>query len=395
MNIRGVLLAASLAAVPVSAFADQINGLYMTIGGGINRHSNQSSLTGVTPSLGISLPATAPQNEFGNGLTVLGAVGYGFGNGMRAEVEGAYRQNAVLRNRNPGILYDGNNERKYTLMLNGILDVDVGLPVKPFIGAGGGLAIVSWNPVNRTTNGLVNCCIANGLSPDPRIGLNYGSTPIDVSNLTKDSDVTYAVQLMAGVTYDIPWVQGLSFGAQYRFLMLPHNIKFENVLTIVPQAGFPPGPGRQTGVGHTTYSSHTSSELIFTLTYAFDTAPAPVPVAAVPASPGAKSYIVFFDWDKAILTARAKQIVAEAAQASTKAKTTKLEVDGHADTSGAPGYNRGLSERRAQVVAADLVRDGVPKENIFINSFGDTRPLVPTGPGVREPQNRRVEIVLK
>jgi OOP family OmpA-OmpF porin len=31
----------------------------------------------------------------------------------------------------------------------------------------------------------------------------------------------------------------------------------------------------------------------------------------------------------------------------------------------------------------------------MLQAFGDTRPLVPTGPGVREPQNRRVEIVLK
>jgi hypothetical protein len=27
--------------------------------------------------------------------------------------------------------------------------------------------------------------------------------------------------------------------------------------------------------------------------------------------------------------------------------------------------------------------------------YGDTHPWVPTGPGVREPQNRRVEIILK
>jgi outer membrane protein OmpA-like peptidoglycan-associated protein len=54
-----------------------------------------------------------------------------------------------------------------------------------------------------------------------------------------------------------------------------------------------------------------------------------------------------------------------------------------------------LSVRRAQTVAAELVKDGVPNNAISIQGFGDTRLLVPTGPGVREPQNRRVEIIIR
>jgi outer membrane protein OmpA-like peptidoglycan-associated protein len=46
-------------------------------------------------------------------------------------------------------------------------------------------------------------------------------------------------------------------------------------------------------------------------------------------------------------------------------------------------------------VAAELVKDGVPKTAITIQGFGETHLLVPTGPGVREPQNRRVEIIIK
>jgi outer membrane protein OmpA-like peptidoglycan-associated protein len=45
-------------------------------------------------------------------------------------------------------------------------------------------------------------------------------------------------------------------------------------------------------------------------------------------------------------------------------------------------------------VAAELVAHGVAKQAIDIQAFGDTKPLVPTAAGVREPQNRRVEIVL-
>jgi len=51
--------------------------------------------------------------------------------------------------------------------------------------------------------------------------------------------------------------------------------------------------------------------------------------------------------------------------------------------------------RRARAVGAELVKDGVPQNIIMIQAFGDTRPLVPTARGVREPQNRRVEIILK
>jgi OOP family OmpA-OmpF porin len=36
----------------------------------------------------------------------------------------------------------------------------------------------------------------------------------------------------------------------------------------------------------------------------------------------------------------------------------------------------------------------VPASEIEIHGFGATHLLVPTGPGVREPQNRRVEIIM-
>jgi outer membrane protein OmpA-like peptidoglycan-associated protein len=116
---------------------------------------------------------------------------------------------------------------------------------------------------------------------------------------------------------------------------------------------------------------------------------------AAPAPAPARSYLVFFDWDKATLTPRAQQIIKEAADNSTQVKYTQIEVNGYTDTSGTPQYNQGLSIRRAQAVAAELVKDGVPKSAIAIQGFGETHLLVPTGPGVREPQNRRVEIIIR
>jgi outer membrane protein OmpA-like peptidoglycan-associated protein len=121
----------------------------------------------------------------------------------------------------------------------------------------------------------------------------------------------------------------------------------------------------------------------------------PAPPAAPPAPPIAKTYLVFFDWDKSVLTPRATQIIAEAASDSKTAGTTVLSVSGYTDTSGTPKYNQGLSLRRAKAVAGQLVTDGVPAGEIEIHAYGETHLLVPTGPGVREPQNRRVEIVLQ
>jgi iron complex outermembrane receptor protein len=131
---------------------------------------------------------------------------------------------------------------------------------------------------------------------------------------------------------------------------------------------------------------------------AAEIAPAPLPPVApapAPAPEPAKTYLVFFDWDRADLTERAKQIVATAAQASTHVQTTKIEVNGYTDLSGTAQYNQKLSVRRAESVEKELVRDGVPASEISIHGYGESNPLVPTAKGVREPQNRRVEIILK
>jgi outer membrane protein OmpA-like peptidoglycan-associated protein len=277
-------------------------------------------------------------------------------------------------------------------MLNGLYDIELGLPVKPFVGAGAGFSIISWNPVNRTLNNII-CCRPFFGATSPVFGAD---NPIDVTNDARDADIVASVQIMAGVSYEIPGVPGLSLNVQYRWFDAPHNIQISNFLTLTPING--KGPVL-TGQGATTYSGHIDQSVIFGLTYAFNRPPPRSPVAvtpvAVPPSPVSRSYLVFFDWDKAVLTDRARQIVAEAAAASTKVQVTRIEVNGYTDTSGTPTYNQGMSVRRAEAVAAELVKDGVPKNEIAIMGYGETHLLVPTAVGVREPQNRRVEIILK
>jgi OOP family OmpA-OmpF porin len=72
---------------------------------------------------------------------------------------------------------------------------------------------------------------------------------------------------------------------------------------------------------------------------------------------------------------------------------TKLEVTGHTDTVGSDAYNMRLSRRRAESVAAELEKDGIPSSEIEIFAKGKRDLLIPTADGVREPQNRRVQIV--
>lgn len=114
---------------------------------------------------------------------------------------------------------------------------------------------------------------------------------------------------------------------------------------------------------------------------------APAPKAASP-----KDYLVFFDLDKANLTAEAKKIISDVvAQAkATGAKT--INVVGYTDRSGSAQHNLRLSDRRAEAVQAYMASLGVPRENIQIQGRGEEDPLVATPDGVREPQNRRAVI---
>ena len=120
---------------------------------------------------------------------------------------------------------------------------------------------------------------------------------------------------------------------------------------------------------------------------------APAPAAAPPAAP-TRSFLVFFDWDKYNLTDRAKQIIKEAADTSRKVQVTRIEVNGFTDTSGTPKYNMGLSIRRAQAVAAELVKNGVPRNAITAQGFGDTKPIAPNDQEETRKLNRRVEFVI-
>jgi outer membrane protein OmpA-like peptidoglycan-associated protein len=118
-----------------------------------------------------------------------------------------------------------------------------------------------------------------------------------------------------------------------------------------------------------------------------------VPPAAQAPMAAPKSYMVFFDFNKSDLTPQAVEIVDTAAKNAGPAKVTQLTVTGHTDTVGSDAYNMRLSKRRAESVAAELEKQGIASSEIEIVAKGKRDLLVPTKDGVKEPQNRRVQIV--
>jgi OmpA-OmpF porin, OOP family len=106
-------------------------------------------------------------------------------------------------------------------------------------------------------------------------------------------------------------------------------------------------------------------------------------------------YVVFFAWDSTELTPVTLQVIEQVAADYKAGRVAHVLIAGHADRSGSEAYNMGLSERRARAAAAELVARGVPEETITVEWFGETRPRVPTADGVREAQNRRVEVLFE
>lgn len=106
------------------------------------------------------------------------------------------------------------------------------------------------------------------------------------------------------------------------------------------------------------------------------------------------NYIVYFGFDKSNLTAAARGVIADVVAAVGGVSDPILSLVGHADTSGSAAYNVGLSQRRVNRVASALADGGVDMSNATLAARGEADPAVPTGDGVREPRNRRVEITI-
>jgi outer membrane protein OmpA-like peptidoglycan-associated protein len=105
--------------------------------------------------------------------------------------------------------------------------------------------------------------------------------------------------------------------------------------------------------------------------------------------------LVFFDWDRYSIRSDGLAAIQAVADEFSAGSYDSILVTGHTDRSGPSDYNFRLSQRRAKAVKTALQSMTVPETQIRTDWKGETRPMVPTPPGVREERNRRVEIVLE
>jgi OOP family OmpA-OmpF porin len=370
MQLRTILLGATLLSAPTIAMAQMpelappppLSGLYVGAGAGVNWLQPEHL---INPGTGTAANGNLVAQT---GFVALGSVGYAIPyTGLRFEFEGNYRSNKW--NHASGLGFPGGAggyEVKTAAMFNALYDFSALIPVPwfaPYAGVGVGYG---WARQSSTR-------FYNNVTGIPRFSL--GGT-----------EGAIAYQAILGGAFNIPYMRGLAMTVEYRFFGMGSH-SYDTLIATSPSTAF----GSEVKLGN-----NFNQSVLIGLRYNFGAPPPPPPAAApVPAQAPARSYLVFFDWDKATLSDRARQIIREAADNSTRVQYTRIEVNGYTDTSGTPRYNQGLSIRRAKAVQAELVADGVPQNAITIQGFGDTHLLVPTGPGVREPQNRRVEIIIR
>ena len=351
INIRTLAMTVSaLALVSSPGFAASGNhqGFYVGGGAGVT-FPQDDEITSKTGLLTHKL-------SFDPGWLVNGQVGYAYGNGLRTELEIGYRRAKADSITNPyanAALGASGHYGVMNTMVNVIYDMPINWVVTPYIGAGVGYAHV-WAKNLGTASGAGTLVSA-----------------------TDTSSGNFAYQAIAGISHDFArhWQASLD----YRYLAT-RKIDFGNMKS--------------------EYSSH---NIIAGVKYYFNDpeiaavpalAGAAVAPAAIPMAPAvANTYMVFFDFNKSTLTPEAKNILAAVAAEYKKGKTVRINVNGHADRSGTDKYNVGLSNKRANIVKAELGRLGVPGKEVVTRGAGEAQPLVATADGVREAQNRRAEIV--
>ena len=273
--------------------------------------------------------------------------GYAFADGFRLQLDLADRYNQV--DRVYGYGQGRGSTRSYAATIDGLYDIPVDFALKPYIGVGVGVA--SYNTDHIRGDGM----------PYPAY---FGGDRTGV-----------ALQGIAGVAYNID--DNIALTLEYRYFVRPGD--HPTGVNTDYQAN-----SALLGVRYTFGEPVVHEEAARTYTPGPATAPAP----AVP-----RNYLVFFDFNKSDLTSDARGIVDKAASNAHSSGITQLEVTGYTDTVGSDAYNMRLSRRRAESVSAELQVQGVPANEIAIFAKGKHDLLVPTADGVREPQNRRVQIV--
>lgn len=305
-------------------------------------------------------------------------VGYDFG-AFRLEAEGGYKRAG----------YEG-----LTVLDSGILP--------------GGLTVPSGTRVQNERDleiwsGMVNALVEFGSDDGFQV---FGGGGVGVANMKlpvvvdgvgtviDDNATDFAWQLLAGAR--VALTDNVDLGVKYRYFVADNF-------------------GLQATNGADLSADFDSHSVLASLTFNFGGQPEPAPVAAPPPpapvappppppapvapppSPPRPAcntgpYVVFFEFDRAELSPEAAGILNSAVTAYANCGTARVMLAGHTDTAGSAQYNMALAQRRNETVRSYMSSRGVPAGQITGEAFGETQPRVPTADGVREAQNRRVEV---
>ncbi len=369
MRARIYMLAmVSVAAVPLLAEAQVPNPLegVMNLARGSEFYVGAAGGWNNQPNSDVEGSGINKEVEFDDGWAALGTIGYRAPSGFRGELELGYRTNEVDSISGTPATTGGNSGdvHAWTIMANVLYDFVNKTPFTPYLGVGIGAAAIDYDDVRTIGTG--------------------GAAVIN------DSTWAPAAQGIVGVNYQVHNNVGLF--ANYQYLQAFANPRVKT------------SSGVKTDID---YENHT---VLAGLRVSFgapkpapvEPAPAPEPVPeptpapqepaeAAPVAP--LSYMVFFDFDKSAITPEARSVLETAVQNAKENNVVRIDVTGHADRAGSDEYNMRLSKRRADAVKKELVKLGISAAEIATEAKGESDPLVPTDDGVREPQNRRVEII--
>lgn len=98
-----------------------------------------------------------------------------------------------------------------------------------------------------------------------------------------------------------------------------------------------------------------------------------------------------FESDSATLSPEYIAKIDEVAKVLVQNSEYKVLLEGHTDATGSEEYNQKLSERRAQAVAAELIKMGVSKDRIKTVGYGELSPIATNKTKEGRAQNRRVD----
>lgn len=185
----------------------------------------------------------------------LAALGWQFGDGIRAEIEGGYRSNGItniLTRRVNGLLEPlgdvTGNAANYAVMTNFAYDIPLhpfGLPMQPYVGTGIGYG---WFDFNQTHgNGFGTLRLSDNNTFTGPVAVNFGAAG------------GFAYQAMVGAALPIHGAPGLSLTAEYRFF---GTARADIPVTRISTSGDLVNGSVPSGATHNGFETHESSLMI-------------------------------------------------------------------------------------------------------------------------------------